>query len=160
LTGHYRTQLNFTFDALDAAATGLTRMRTGFHALPVLANAKPDPGFVDRFTAFVNEDLNLPRALAIAWELLRGDRVDQAVARATLARFDDVFGLGLSDWRPPQQAIPDEVEALAQARLAARKAKNWVEADRLRAALHAAGWEMKDRADGYTLERRRESTNA
>ena len=153
LTGHYRTQLNFTFDALDAAATGLARMRAGFHALPARADAVPDAEALALFVTHVNDDLNTPRALAVAWEVLRGDLPD-AIKRATLARFDDVFGLRLSEWRPPQQAIPDEIEALAQARVAARKAKNWAEADRLRGALHAAGWEMEDRADGYALKPR------
>jgi cysteinyl-tRNA synthetase len=46
------------------------------------------------------------------------------------------------------------VHALAAARSAARAAKQWAEADRLRAELHAAGWEMEDRADGYALKRR------
>jgi cysteinyl-tRNA synthetase len=153
LTGHYRTQLNFTFDALDAAATGLTRMRTGFHALAAGPDAVPDAEALASFTAHVNDDLNTPRALAVAWEVLRGGLPD-AIKRATLARFDDVFGLRLSEWRPQRQAIPAEIEALAQARLAARKAKNWTEADRLRGALHAAGWEMEDRADGYALKPR------
>ena len=153
LTGHYRTQLNFTFDALDAAATGLTRMRTGFHALPPDSGAAPDAEALASFTGHVNDDLNTPRALAAAWEVLRGD-LPEAIKRATLARFDDVFGLRLAEWRPTQQSIPAEIEALAQARLAARMAKNWAEADRLRGALHAAGWEIEDRADGYALKPR------
>jgi cysteinyl-tRNA synthetase len=154
LTGHYRTQLNFTWEALDAAATGLARMRTGFHALPADPTASADPAFAERFTRAVNDDLNAPRALALAWELLRGDLVDPAIARATLARFDDVFGLGLASWRPVEEDIPADVRALAQARADARKSRNWAEADRLRAALHAAGFEMEDRADGYALKRR------
>ena len=153
LTGHYRTQLNFTFDALDAAATGLTRMRTGFHALPARPHAAADAAALASFTTHVNDDLNTPRALAVAWEVLRGDLSD-AIKCATLARFDDVFGLRLSEWQPAQQVIPAEIEALAQARLAARKAKNWAEADRLRGALYDAGWEIEDRADGYALKAR------
>jgi cysteinyl-tRNA synthetase len=154
LTGHYRTQLNFTWDALDAAATGLARMRAGFHALAADADAVPDAGFAARFTSFINDDLNTPRALAVAWELLRGDVADAAVTRATLARFDDVFGLDLAAWRPPRDDAPPEIEALAQARASARKAKDWAASDRLRAELHAAGWEIEDRADGYALKRR------
>ena len=151
LTGHYRTQLNFTWEALDAAATGLARLRTGFHALPA-TEAPPDEALLTRFTAHINDDLNAPRALAVAWEALRGD-LDAAAKRATLARFDDVFGLKLADWRPASESIPDDVRALAEARAAARKGKNWSEADRLRKALHDAGWEMEDRANGYTLKR-------
>jgi cysteinyl-tRNA synthetase len=154
LTGHYRTQLNFTWEALDAAATGLARMRAAFHALPRDAAATIPPDLLERFTALVNDDLNAPRALAVAWETLRGD-LRSAVKRAALARFDDVFGLGLAQWQPLEAAIPEAIAALAEARADARKARNWAEADRQRAALHAAGWEVEDRGDGYTLKRRR-----
>ena len=152
LTAHYRSQLNFTFDALDAAATALERMRRGFHALP--AGGEPDAAYVDRFTVEINEDLNIPKALALAWELLRGDVVDLRVTKATLAAFDRVFGLGLEAWQPKQETIPEVVRALAAARAAARAAKQWVEADRLRAELRAAGWEVEDEPDGYALKRR------
>jgi cysteinyl-tRNA synthetase len=154
LTGHYRTQLNFTWDALDAAATGLGRLRTGFHALPADPVAQPDAPLLARFAAEIGDDLNLPRALAVAWEALRGD-LPPAVKRATLARFDTVFGLGLAEWQPVEDVAPAAVQALAEARLAARKAKQWAESDRLRGELHATGWEMEDRADGFALKRRR-----
>jgi cysteinyl-tRNA synthetase len=150
LTAHYRSQLNFTFEALDAAATGLDRMRQGFHALPDDRHA-PDAALVDRFTDEINDDLNLPRALALAWETLRGDRAP-AVKRATLDAFDRVLGLGLAQWRPREANIPEAIRALAQARAAARAARNWAEADRLRGELHAAGWVMEDAADGYRLK--------
>jgi cysteinyl-tRNA synthetase len=153
LTGHYRSQLNFTWDALDAAATGLDRLRQGFFGLPADPATGADPDYVERFTDLVNDDLDLPRALALAWEVLRGD-LPAAVKRATLARFDRVFGLDLASWRPRAQAVPDDVRALADERAAARKAKNWAEADRLRAALQSAGWDVEDRADAYTLRRR------
>ena len=151
LTGHYRTQLNFTWDALDAAATGLERMRQAFFALPRDGDA--DAASVERFAACVNDDLNVPRALAVAWEVLRGD-LPGGVKRATLADFDRVFGLGLATWRPKAVDVPDAIRALADARLAARRAKNWAEADRLRAALQRDGWDMEDRADGYALKRK------
>ena len=153
LTAHYRTQLNFTWDALDAAATGLDRMRNGFFALAHDATARPDREVIERFSGFVNDDLNVPRALAVAWETLRGD-LPSAVKRATLARFDDVFGLGLAEWKPKVEDVPADVRALADERAAARKSKNWKESDRLRAELHAMGWEMEDRPDGYALKRR------
>jgi cysteinyl-tRNA synthetase len=153
LTAHYRGQLNFTWDALDAAATALDRMRQGFHGLPRDPLAVPDAGLVERFGDDINDDLNVPRALAVAWEALRGD-LPGAVKRATLARFDDVLGLRLAAWQPRVEAAPSEVQALADARLAARRAKQWADADRLRGELHAAGWEMEDRPDGYTLKRR------
>jgi cysteinyl-tRNA synthetase len=128
-------------------------MRNGVHALREAGAAPADAMLVERFTDEVNDDLNLPRALAVAWEALRGN-LAPAVKRATLLEFDRVFGLGLATWQPKEEPVPDGVRATADARLAARRAKHWAEADRLRGELHAAGWEMEDRADGYTLRRR------
>ncbi|MDR0771370.1 MAG: cysteine--tRNA ligase [Burkholderiales bacterium] len=156
LTAHYRKQLSFTWDALDAAQTALERLRQGFHALPgtgAAANAAPDTALVERYTAELNDDLNLPRALAVVWETLRGP-LDPAIKRATLTRFDEVLGLRLTEWQPADIVIPDGIRALADDRLAARKAKNWAESDRLRDALNAAGWDVEDAPDGYRLKPR------
>jgi cysteinyl-tRNA synthetase len=154
LTAHYRTQLNFTWDALDAAAKGLDRLRNGVFALGEAgANfGTPDAGYRDRFTAEINDDLNLPRALALAWEVLRGE-LPAGTKKATLLGFDRVFGLGLAAWTPKVESIPEPIAALAAARAAARESRQWAEADRLRAEIQAAGWEMEDRADGYALKR-------
>jgi cysteinyl-tRNA synthetase len=151
LTAHYRSQLNFTWDALDAASTALDRLRRGFHALS--DGGEADAAYLDRFTGEVNDDLNVPRALAVGWELLRGDS-PPAMKRATLAAFDRVFGLDLATWQPREETVPESIQALAAARSAARAARDWAEADRLRAELHAAGWEVEDRPDGYTLKKR------
>lgn len=154
LTAHYRGQMNFTWDALDAATTALDRMRHGVRALRAAAPAgAPDAALVERFTAEINDDLNLPRALAVAWEALRGD-LPAAVKGATLLAFDRVFGLGLAAWEPAVEVVPADVDVLAVARAAARAAKNWAEADRLRGELLAAGWEMEDGAGSYALKRK------
>ncbi|MEO8537018.1 MAG: cysteine--tRNA ligase [Betaproteobacteria bacterium] len=153
LTGHYRTQLNFTWDALDAAATGLARSRAAYYALPADRSVEPDAAALAQFVTHVNDDLNTPRALALAWDVLRGT-LPGAVKRATLAGFDEVFGLGWAGWVPAREAVPDDIASLAQARADARRSKQWAEADRLRAALHAAGWEIEDRAGDFALKRR------
>jgi cysteinyl-tRNA synthetase len=152
LTAHYRGQLNFTWDALDAAAVALDRMRHGVRALRESGAALPDAAQLERFTDDINNDLNVPRALAVAWDTLRGD-LPPAVRRATLLAFDRVFGLGLAAWEPVLDVAPEEVKALAEARLRARQSRDWALADQLRGEMHAAGWEMEDRADGYTLKK-------
>ena len=119
LTAHYRGQLNFTWDALDAAAVALERMRNGVYALRDAGAAAPDAALTERFGNDVNDDLNLPRALAVTWETLRGD-LAPAVKRATLLAFDAVLGLRLAAWTPTQETAPDTVTALAEARVAAR----------------------------------------
>ena len=153
LTAHYRTQMSFSWDAMDAAATALGRMRNGIFALAADPHAHADVAYLERFTNELNDDLNVPRALGVAWEVLRGD-LPPAVKRATLIKFDDVLGLRLAEWVPRQETIPAAVQALADARQNARRAKQWAEADRLRAELAAAGWEMEDQADSYRLRKR------
>jgi cysteinyl-tRNA synthetase len=152
LTAHYRTQMSFSWEALDGAATALDRMRQGIYALPADADAQPEAKYIANFTDQINDDLNVPRALAVAWEVLRGD-LPPAIRRATLLKFDEVFGLRLALWRPTEEVAPAAVQALAAARAAARKGKAWAEADRLRGELAAAGWEMEDLADGFKLKR-------
>jgi cysteinyl-tRNA synthetase len=151
LTAHYRTQMNFTWDALDAATTALDRLRNGVYGVD--ATGEPDAGYLERCGAELNADLNTPRAMAVAWEVLRGG-LPAPARRATLLAFDRVFGLGLATWQPKTETIPQTVQELAAARAAARAAKQWAEADRLRLALHDTGWEMEDSADGYALKRR------
>ncbi len=152
LTAHYRSQLNFTWEALDAAQTALNRLRHAVHALGE-ASATPDAAAVERFMARLNDDLNFPQALALAHEVMKSD-LAAPVKRATLLHFDRAFGLGLATWQPAEVAVPEAVRALAEARWVARSAKNWAEADRLRAEIDALGWVMKDGKDGYSLERR------
>ena len=159
LTAHYRGQLNFTWDALDSAAIALDRMRNGVYAMRDAGAGEPDAALVLRFEDDINDDLNVPRALALAWEALRGD-LPPAVKRATLVAFDRIFGLDLAAWVPKLESIPDAVRALADARSAARKSKDWAEADRLRGEIAASGWEMEDRAEGYLLKRRASSASS
>ena len=150
LTAHYRSQLMFSWEALDAAQTALERLRHGVHALA--GGGEVDAEYARRFLDRVNDDLNFPQALAVMWEVLKS-ALAPAVKKATLLRFDEVLGLGLATWSPKVEAVPDAVRALADARWTARNAKQWAEADRLRAELAALGWSMKDGKDDYTLSR-------
>ncbi len=150
LTAHYRSQLTFSWDALDAAQTALERLRNTAHGLGAPSTADQD--FVGRFMAMLNDDLNFPQALALTYEMLKSD-LGAGVKKATLLKFDEAFGLGLAGWVPKVEDVPADVRAVADARWAARNAKNWPEADRLRSELTALGWTMKDGKDNYALTR-------
>jgi len=153
LTAHSRTQMSFSWEALDSAVTALDRMRRAIHALPI-EPAEPEASYVARFSEQINDDLNVPRALAVAWEVVRGE-LPPAIRRATLVKFDDILGLRLALWQPTEEVVPADVQALADARAAARKDKAWAEADRLRGELAAAGWEMEDLGQGFKLKRQK-----
>ena len=141
LNAHYRAKLSFNWEALNAAQTALNRLRTA--ALEMGHPGTPDEAYLDRFTAYVNTDLNAPRALALTWDLVQSD-LPAPSKKATLLEFDRIHGLGLADWQPVDETVPDEIMTLAEQRQRAREAKRWQEADALREQIRTAGYEIRD----------------
>ena len=152
LTTHYRSKLNFNFEALGAAQSGLNNLREKF-----LNFGKADgcvlEDFKKRFVDFIEDDLNMPQALALVWELLKAEETD-ADKRATLMDFDRVLGLGLESYSAPKVEVPEKIRELADERDEARKKKNWKRADALREEIEAAGWLVEDLSVGYELKRK------
>ncbi|RQT57543.1 cysteine--tRNA ligase [Burkholderia cepacia] len=148
LTAHYRSKLHFTWASLDAAHTALNRLRHLYAGWP--DGGRVDADFAARFDAEVNEDLNLPRALAVLWDLVRSN-LPPATLKATVDSFDAVLGLGLRAWRPVAPDIPEHVRGLLAERERARADKDWVQADRIREALSAQGWRVEDTPEGQRL---------
>jgi cysteinyl-tRNA synthetase len=148
LSAHYRSKLRFNDEAIGAAQAALDRLRKAYASWP--AGGTADAGYVARFNAEVNQDLNLPRALAVVWEVVRSD-LPVATRRATVDAFEPVLGLRLAEWQADAFEIPADVKTLAQQREKARTAKDWAESDRLRETLKAAGWQVEDGAGGQRL---------
>ncbi|MCA9973724.1 MAG: cysteine--tRNA ligase [Anaerolineales bacterium] len=148
LGAHYRAKLNFHWEGLDSAQAALRRLQTAVHALGTPTT--PAAAALERFTAHANHDLNMPRALAETWQLLKSD-LPAGVKKATVLAFDQVLGLGLADWQPSAEAIPQAVLDLVAAREQARQARRWQEADALRAELLARGYAVQDTAEGPRL---------
>jgi cysteinyl-tRNA synthetase len=100
--------------------------------------------------AEVNDDLNLSRALAVVWELVKSD-LPPATLKATTGGVDAALGLGLRDWRPVVSNIPEDVRELLDEREQARAERDWTKADNLRKALNARGWRVEDSAEGQRV---------
>jgi cysteinyl-tRNA synthetase len=145
MSAHYRAKLTFNWDGIDAAQKSLDRLRLAAYEWGAPGNV--DEGFMDQFVQQINDDLNMPRAAAVMWELVRSD-LPAPVKKATLLEFDRVLGLGLKDWQPTEEVIPAEILALAEQRQAARKEKRWADADALRNQVAAAGYEIEDTPQG------------
>ena len=145
LNAHYRSKLSFTWEGLRGATTALDRIRAACYEWGNGGIADQDR--VDRFRWHINSDLNLPRALASTWELLKSNLPD-IVKKATLREFDQVLGLRLFEWEPPQEVVPDEIMALVQQRQRARAGGRWQEADVLRGRIRAAGYVVEDTPQG------------
>jgi cysteinyl-tRNA synthetase len=139
LTGHWRKPLEYTDATLAAAAARAEGLREVFRN-----PSEPAPeGAWQRFAAALDDDFNTAAALAIVHEWR-----DHELLRRALG----VFGLkSLAE----SEDAPAEVVALADRRVAARAGKAFAEADRLREEIEAAGWDVRDEADGFRLVRRR-----
>ena len=148
LGARYRAKLSFSWESLAGAATALDRLRAAAHAWG--APSEPDDRYVAAFKERVEDDLNMPRVLALCWELVADDLPD-AAKKATLLHFDQVMGLGLADWTPQEEDVPDAIHALAAQRQQARDAKDWATADALRDEITAAGYEIEDTPQGPNI---------
>ncbi len=151
LSAHYRAKLNFTWESLESAVISLNRLRSAVYELG-------DPGsfdeeYMERFTEAVNDDLNMPRAVALTWEVLKSKQ-SASSRKATILQFDRVFGLRLAEWKPVEGTIPEEVMELALQRQTARLEKRWKDADELRDRLRAAGYEIEDTPQGPRVKPR------
>ncbi len=148
LGAHYRAKLNFTWESLDGAATALNRLRLSAYELG--EPGENDKEYIAKFVQHLNDDLNMPRALALAWDLVKSD-LNASTKKATLIEFDRVLGLRLAEWKPAKETVPAEVEKLVEERNQARKEKRWNDADALREEIRALGYEIEDTSQGSRL---------
>ncbi len=153
LQGHYRQQQAFSLEAMEAAATGYRRLLGA--AVEVRgAPETPDSGamapYRERFREAVRDDLNAPRALAVAWEVARSAGLGPAERRSLLLGFDSFLGLGLATETPRAAATESDprVDALVAERESARKRRDFAAADRVRDALAAEGIVIDDTPAG------------
>ena len=134
LSGHYRGPLDYSDEAMEAAKS----VADDFRNARRVVETREDVRGWDAFTEALDDDFNTPAALALMHEWRAAGRLD-LLFKALL-----LFGLPL----PLHPEAPREVMELADARFAARAAREFEEADRLRAELEALGWEMQDMPDG------------
>ena len=149
LGAHYRSKLNFTWEGMDGATAGLGRLRASFASWD--EGGSVDETYLARFREYVNADLNMPRALALTWELARSE-LPSPTKRATVELFDQVLGLRLAEWEEPEARIPQQVLDLVERRQLARVEKRWGDADALRDEIAAAGYEVRDTPEGAQVK--------
>jgi cysteinyl-tRNA synthetase len=138
LTGHWRKPMDFSDATMRAAAARADSLREVFRSA-----SEPAPaGAWERFAAALDDDFNTPEALAVLHEWR-----DHELLRRGLAIF------GLESLAEQEQAPPEVVE-VAELRRAAREARRFDDADRLRTEIEAAGWEVRDAEGGFRLVRR------
>jgi len=148
---HYRKPMEYTDESIQAAKNGLEHL---CNQVREVAKGGDAPGGVhsasrEKFMEAINDDLNMPRAMAAIQEMLKSD-IPGAEKHATILDFDRVLGLSL-DQVGKAQEIPPEVQKLVDARGRARASKDWSGSDRLRDEILALGYTVKDTRDGMQL---------
>jgi cysteinyl-tRNA synthetase len=162
LTGHYRTKVNFSFVALDAAAKALERLHRMFaEKLLSVKTGVVDDSYAEKLLLAINDDLDTPKAVATLWELVRDEQLTPQVKRATILHFDKMLGLGFIDITKKGsdavslrvhsvaiESLPEEVQKYISEREEARKQKDFVRADTLRDTISELGYEVEDSSEG------------
>lgn len=146
---HYRSELNFTWDALAGADIAWHKL---IQAARDLFNQDSSTGtinqaYYDRFLAGIENDLNSPQALAVVWELIKDKELAPAERLATLLKVDEILGLGLKNYLSLDQ-IPEEISLLVTEREKARTSADWAAADKVRQELADLGYEVLDTPEG------------
>jgi cysteinyl-tRNA synthetase len=159
LTAHYRAKLDFTYDAMQAAAAGLRRLRRAVAAGKEDAgtldfSSEPMAGYRARFVDAISDDLAMPTAIAVAHGVGAADDLTPAQRRALLLDFDRVLGLDLD--APPEQSAEISAAAaeLLERRAAARSTGDYATSDALREELAALDVEVRDTPQGQIATRR------
>jgi len=156
LSAIYRAKLNFTWESLDGSARSLDRLRNQVYEWGEPATIN-EP-FVNKFLDAINDDMNMPKAMALTWELAHSDLAPSA-KKATILEFDRVLGFGLQSWQPVEIQIPEDILALIDARKLARAEKRWSDADKIRAQITEKGYDIDDTPSGARIKPRKAPQN-
>lgn len=173
ISSHYRSPINYSVDIIDQCKASLTRLHTCRDSLDfALKNAgdgEPENAAEIRaqmesrkqqFIEAMDDDLNTADGLAAVFELVRDINVSvlqsgsEALITDAIKLFDELTGvLGIVYPHEKEETLDDDIEKLIEARQAARKAKNWAEADRIRDELKEKGIVLEDTPQGVKWHR-------
>lgn len=146
-TTHYHKGMEFSFESLKSAEEMLGKIKNILIGVGDSGLVSAD--FKKRFLGKLADDLAMPQAMAVVWEMLRSDLRPED-KKATWLDFDKVLGLNLD---LEEELLPQEVLTLAKARQVAKQKKDWVQADLFRNRLRELGFVVEDKKDDYIVKR-------
>ncbi len=161
-TSHYRNKLNFTFEGASGAQKALERLYESY-----IKNTQGNDNVQDeiiqeykeKFTSYINDDMNLPGAMSIVWDVAKNPKKSSKFADLLL-EFDSVLGLDIanakkyiSEIEQNQETIPEEIQSLVDERKIARQNKDWEKSDELRDIIISKGYSIKDTKDGIIIKK-------
>ncbi len=148
ILSHYRTQTNFSFEALTAAQTAYRKLK---EFVSSTQGGVINPEYKKLFTETLLNDFNTPEALAVVWKMMKDESVSNEDKRASLLDFDLALGLDLLNNEFEITEIPAEIQDLLNEREDARKNKNFSKSDELREKIKDLGFNIEDSESGTKL---------
>ena len=149
---HYRKPMEYSREAMDGAANGIQHLRNQVRTLRDGAGGSEgqiDAGLRDKFLKEINDDLNMPRAMAVVQEVLKSELAAEDKL-ATVFDFDRVLGLNLSR-ADKRDALPAAIEQMVAERTKARQERDFARSDELRDAIEARGYAVQDTPEGMKV---------
>ena len=167
LMAHYKKKLKFSFEAMDAAKSGLKNLKGKVNNLikKVSEEDNSDKGnsdirsdifksYKEKFLNSINDDLNMPEAMAVMWDMLKEENLNSSDKAELALDFDKIFGLKLDE--PVQENeltdIPEEIHLLVNKRAEAKKNKDFKLSDEIRDQIKEKGYEISDKKDGVEIK--------
>ncbi|HAZ28488.1 MAG TPA: cysteine--tRNA ligase [Candidatus Magasanikbacteria bacterium] len=145
LQSHYRKQIGFRWQALEAAHQGLLRLRR--HVVAIPETTVDDLHIMHEFQEAMDTDLNTAEALSVLWRALKENKITQK----TVTRCDKILGLDLNTHN--EETVPPEIAELLAEREKARAEKRWGESDVLRKTIENSGYTVEDTPAGQTIRK-------
>jgi len=143
---HYKKRLLFSWQALKASQNALNNLYEKISQIKS-TRKKIKSKYQKKFLNFINDDLNIPKALALMWEILNNKKINDIEKYNLVLDFDKVFGLGLEKIKKTK--IPIRIKKLAEY----RKEKNWEQADKIRKKIESFGYKIEDTKKGPVIKR-------
>jgi cysteinyl-tRNA synthetase len=149
---HYRKPMEYSEESIQAARNGLQHLRNQVRQAAQKSTGQKgavQEEFKTRFLEAINDDLNMPRAMAVVQDMLKSSMGD-ADKHATILDYDRVLGLSL-DQVDKLEKLPQEIKNLVAERQTARDAKDWAASDRLRDTIQDLGYLVQDTKGGMQV---------
>ncbi len=153
-SSHYRNKLNFTWEGIEAASKSLLRFKNGYQTHKIGKDNVSDEivmQYEERFHKAINDDLNMPLAMGVVWEVVRNEVKSPKLAELLL-KFDEVLGLKINaEITQKEEKLPEEILELIEQRKKARENKEWAKSDELRDLIRTKGYLVKDTKNGMDV---------
>ena len=154
--------MNFTFEGAYGAQKALERL---YDSYVKNANGADEieesiiSEYKEKFSNYINDDMNMPGAMSVVWEIARNTKKSKSFAELLL-EFDKVLGLDiknaeqyLKEFKQENEELPDDIKDLITERNKARENKNWQKSDELRDKIISMGYSIKDTKDGIIVKK-------